>query len=315
MKLIKRKPEPRPELPKRHELKAILREIVTEASIRQHAEVKLVGLNELQKLNRWEIERRSRALSHPLYLGDHLALCRVLGRYKLYCDTRDVGFVGHVLFDGFWEPWLTTFIIQRVRPGMVVADIGANHGYYTVLMADLIGGGGRIAAFEPNPAVFALLEKSVNLNGFAGRASLFAQAVGADESGTVTLIIPRNETKNARVGDVMDAAASDEVVEVPSGSLADALIGWPRLDFLKVDVEGAEENVVRGALSRLASDKPTMVLEYHASRCHDPKALLDSLIAIYGRVRVIEFDGQLHEASLERLLDPSPRDDWLLCLD
>ena len=56
----------------------------------------------------------------------------------MYIDTADVGFGAHLLLDGFWESWLTEFIARRVQAGMRFADVGANHGYYTVLAADLL---------------------------------------------------------------------------------------------------------------------------------------------------------------------------------
>src|SRR2546423_1277061 len=66
----------------------------------------LVGLNELPTIGRGELEGRARRAVSPVYLGDSVALCRILGRYKFYIDTRDVGFGAHILLDGFWEIWL-----------------------------------------------------------------------------------------------------------------------------------------------------------------------------------------------------------------
>src|SRR5438874_13129284 len=59
-----------------------------------------------------------RTHASPVYLGDNTALCRSLGLFKLFVDTRDRGFAANLLLDGGWELWATIFIAGRVRPGM-----------------------------------------------------------------------------------------------------------------------------------------------------------------------------------------------------
>ena len=113
-------------------------------------------MSDLANLDRRALERRIRALNQAVYLGEATALCRLLGRYKFYVDTRDVGFGAQVLLDGYWEIWLAQFLARRVKPGMHAVDVGANHGCHTVLLADLVGPLGRVAAFEPSPGVCAL---------------------------------------------------------------------------------------------------------------------------------------------------------------
>ena len=140
---------------------------------------KLLALRQFASMDRFTLEALCRAQAQPLYLGDNSALCRVLSRYKLLLDTRDRGFAAHVLLDGYWEMWLTIFMCRHIQPGMVVIDVGANFGYYTVLMADLVGPEGHTFAIEPNPVVAALLRQSVTLNGFRSRTSIVEAAAGA----------------------------------------------------------------------------------------------------------------------------------------
>ena len=129
----------------------------------------VIALEELASGERFTLEHACRSQVQPVYLGDHTALCRILGRYKFYVDTRDEGFGSNILLDGFWEMWLTMAIARHLKPGMIAIDIGANFGYYSLLMADLVGPKGIVIAVEPNGHAAPKLRSSLTLNGFAAR--------------------------------------------------------------------------------------------------------------------------------------------------
>lgn len=135
---------------------------------------------------RHENEAMLRALCRSVYLGDNVAMCRVLGRYKMYVDTRDLSISSHLLLEGYWEMWVTEAMMRHVRPGMTVLDIGANLGYFTMLLADLVGHEGRVLAFEPNPEMASRTQRSISVNGFGGRATLHQVAL-ADKDGEMLL--------------------------------------------------------------------------------------------------------------------------------
>src|SRR5262245_27706135 len=101
-------------------------------------------LSDLNNFSRLRNEAVIRGLCANAYLGDHISLCRVLGRYSMYVDTRDIGFSSHMLLSGFWEMWVTEAIVARVKPGMRVVDCGANLGYFSLIMADLAGPAGHL---------------------------------------------------------------------------------------------------------------------------------------------------------------------------
>ncbi|HEV2364507.1 MAG TPA: FkbM family methyltransferase [Caulobacteraceae bacterium] len=238
-----------------------------------------------------------------------------MGRYKLYVDGADVGFGANVLLDGLWESWLTVFMARRVKAGMAVADVGANHGYYSLLFADLVGEQGRVAAIEPNPAVCHLLRRSLVLNGFSARVTVLEAAAAAEEGHDVELYAPPGESKNGRVVNWAGFGSGREhSVPVPAVRLSTALSRWDRLDFVKMDVEGAEQRAAEGLRPLLERDRPDFVLEYHPLRCPDPEALLGWLGQIYGRFRSIEFDGEAHPRRTSELLDGNRKEDWILYL-
>ena len=275
----------------------------------------VLGLSELANGERFGLEHVCRSQVQPVYLGDHTALCRVLGRFKFFTDTRDHGFGANLLLDGFWEMWLTMIIARAVKPGMVAIDIGANFGYYSVLLGDLVGPAGRLVAVEPNPVAHTLLRQTLALNGLAGRTHLVAAAAGASSQGSSFLWAPQNEPKNAQL--VADPSlvdpASGIITEVPNWGLDDALesIGG-RVDFIKIDAEGAEDAILTGMTGTLRQQKPTLVLEYNALRYSDPGALIDLLSAIYGTFHAISFEGSLTPVTKETVLTQNLGEDWLL---
>lgn len=278
---------------------------------------RLLALGHLATMDRFKLEALCRAQAQPLYLGDHLAICRILGRYKLFVDTHDCGFAAHVLLDGYWEMWLTIFMCRRIRPGMIVMDVGANFGYYTLLLADLVGPQGRVFAIDPNPDVAALLRRSVALNGFAERTSIVEAAAGAKPAGQGLLYSPHGEFKNACViesPDQVDPAAGT-IHQVRQVTIDDVVSAAPRLDFLKIDAEGAEEAIVEGMESCLHDHKPSFILEFNAARCRDPGALIRRLTAIYGTVCYLNFGGCLTKTTEAELTSQHVGQDWLLFFD
>jgi len=273
----------------------------------------ILGLSEIGELPRDALEEACRNVASPAYLGDHVALCRILARYKLYLDTRDVSFGAHVLLDGFWEPWLTRFMARLVKPGFVVADVGANFGYYTLLLADLVGAEGRVFSVEPNPAAAELLKRSVALNGFASRTTVCALAAGSAE-GAANLWVPEGNPGHAAIVADQTAPPPDCASRSVAVASLDSLVGAEgRIDFIKIDAEGSEERIIAGMERIFAVQRPLIVLEFNASWYRDAAGFLARLLALYGALRYIDYDGQAVPVSPERLL--AANGEWLLFLD
>ena len=270
-----------------------------------------IPLKALRRMDAETLLRRSRAMASAVYVGDRTVLCRVLSRYRLYVASDDVGFGVHVMLDGLWEGWLTAFMARRITPGMRIVDAGANHGYCTLLFAHLTGSGGRVAAIEPNPRLAGLMRRSLYANGFQTRVDLFEHAAGAEDGVTLHLSVPDHEPKNGH----LIPEATTGTVAVKGSRLDTLLADWPRIDFMKVDVEGHEEAFLDGAWPLIQRDRPMLVLEFNALRCADPAGLLDRLETVYGRISVIGRDGRTSPADRSRLLDTTRTDDWMLFLE
>jgi|HubBroStandDraft_3_1064219.scaffolds.fasta_scaffold10038_4 FkbM family methyltransferase len=137
-----------------------------------------------------------------------------------------------------------------LAPGMRVADVGANVGYYLLLIERAVGPAGRVSCFEPDPDNLRELRRNVEANGFAN-VEVVAAAAGASDG----------ETALRRGINAAIAAAGGGDVTVPLVRLDSALDG--PLDFLKIDVEGYEGQVLAGARRILAERQPTLFLEIH----------------------------------------------------
>jgi FkbM family methyltransferase len=177
------------------------------------------------------------------------------------------GYADH--YTGIYEPAMTTAIRRLVAEGSSCADIGAHLGYFTLLMATLSGREGHVVSVEASPANAAAVRSSVRLNGLDGRVRVVQAAAGASHGGRVVLMA------GPRGGD-MEFTTSPERAEraryrprrgdarVPLASL-DSLVGDAPLDVVKIDVEGAEGEVLRGARRVLREQRPAIVLEFHGA--------------------------------------------------
>src|SRR6187402_1960175 len=107
--------------------------------------------------DRAALEDAARRGAQAVNMANGALLCRVLTKYLMFVDPDDLGVTPRLCLDGFWESWVTAAIARALRPGAFCVDVGANHGYYTLLMADAAGPHGRVLALEPNPTLAGLL--------------------------------------------------------------------------------------------------------------------------------------------------------------
>jgi len=254
-----------------------------------------------------------RALCRNAYLGGSDALTRVLGRYKMYVDTSDVGISSHILLDGYWEIWVTEAIAALVKPGMVVADVGANLGYYTMLMADLVGPTGRVHAFEPNPVMLRRLRRNIAVNGFAGHTDVHDKALADVDGAIVPFHIPPDFPGGGAIARHSHPNDSN-TIQIETIRL-DARPEWHAIELIKVDVEGAEELVWRGARGLLEGDKlRTVLLEFNTERYADSPGFLAAMRAHGFSIGLIEPDQGMISVSEEALLTQYANNEVMLLL-
>jgi FkbM family methyltransferase len=274
----------------------------------------LTRIDELAMLTRQEMEAICTKAVRSYYLGDHLQLCKILSRYKIYLDTRDIGIAPNILMDGYWESWITKFIAQQVKPGMVCIDAGANFGYYSLVLAELAGKEGKCIAVEPNSYLCRLMSHTNKVNEF--HFEIVSSAL-ADTHGEVTLSIPALYWGGATIRSekVDDEVITEQVGMITMDSLIDQF-HLRQVDFIKMDCEGVEPLIFKG-MEKILNKNPSlkMVMEYSPFMYKDAAAFTDFL---FQRFQVGEIKGDstvltFTESDKAYLLNLKDHVDLFLC--
>lgn len=182
-------------------------------------------------------------------------------RLRLHVHQKGDGCVSRqIREEGIWEPYETMLFLKYLKPGGVFLDIGANLGYYTILGATAVGNRGRVIAYEPDRANFALLEKNLELNQI-NNVSAFAVAV-SDYSGGADMYLSPDNRGDHRLYDSGDGREQVAARVVNGGEHLRALTS--RVDFIKIDTQGSEFHIVKGLrdIIRENSQHLVMVLEF-----------------------------------------------------
>jgi FkbM family methyltransferase len=231
---------------------------------------------------------------------------------KMVLDPEDTVVSRVLKRDGIWEPMETELMERELREGDVVVDAGANLGYYTLLAARKVGPNGRVFAFEPEPRAFALLQRNVALNGLTN-VTLIPKALGRAPGSLKLYLAPRNHGDH-RVYDPSGKRASIDV-EVVRLDLALRELGAGRVDFMKIDTQGADCAILEGAGDLLDTSRElAIVLEFTPSALitvgDDPRACLERLTALgFDLVDIREWDRELVATDVEALLARYPASD------
>ena len=181
---------------------------------------------------------------------------------RLAVDPGNLDLFVTIQNEGAWEPWIRRVSNLAMKNGGVMFDVGANAGAISNEVA-LACKGVTIKAFEPQRELAELVVVSSMLNGVADSIEVFPVAVG-DHSGVVQLHKPAH----ALHASLMSSGESGEaVVDCPLVMLDELVFSQqlPPPDFIKVDVEGGELGVLKGATKILATHQPTVIFEANES--------------------------------------------------
>jgi FkbM family methyltransferase len=186
----------------------------------------------------------------------------------------------NVHFFGSYEPEVRAEIKRCLRPGDVAIDVGANVGWHALLMATCVGPRGRVFAFEPNDTTRARLTAAVQANNL-GTVTIDPRAV-SDRAGAAAFQAPSAGEFWDGTGRLTRGQDGGRLVECVTIDACVAELGIDRLTLMKIDVEGWELSVLRGAAHTLKTHGPSVVFEYdpaYVSRCGGtPDALTAALV-------------------------------------
>lgn len=166
--------------------------------------------------------------------------------------TRDV------LFRGAWEPEETGLLRSLTPAGGVFLDVGANIGYFTLLASRWVGSAGLVYALEPVRATYARLMRNVALNDVT---NVRAFKLGAARAAGTAEIALASDAGHSHLVAGSDVPACGEAITLTTVDAFVARERLQRLDVLKVDVEGADFEVILGASETLAMFRPAVLME------------------------------------------------------
>lgn len=210
---------------------------------------------------------RRRAIPAPaldgtryFYLGADVAMTRLTDGHHMFVDPHDRTVGSHLIAHGYWERWIHSVVFALVSPGDRVVEVGANLGYYTIAMAVKAGATGRVTSFEGNPRMCRLMRRTIEFNGYGDRVEILNKAA-TDVAGPITFSISRTNSGGGHTAPHPGWVSPDmEQIEVEGVRLDDVIEG--PIDFLRMDAEGSEPLILRGAERLLANPNLTVVMEW-----------------------------------------------------
>lgn len=247
-----------------------------------------------------------------VYVGHNRVLLRTLFGHKMFVDSRDLSLTPHLILDGYWEMWITRVFQHFVKPGMRVVEVGANVGYYTLLACQQIGARGSLLAFDANPSMAKIVTDNLNINGYSGIAKVICKAayseaatlsfdVFADHIAGSTLFI--DEASATSRGDTF------QTMQVEAVRIDDMIAPGERIDFIKIDAEGAELHVLQGAervlrenaeIKLVVEHSPSMLAHVHPGSA---SIVFDYVTALGFQVFRIDHESRLIPSSFEQLAE------------
>jgi FkbM family methyltransferase len=165
---------------------------------------------------------------------------------------------------GTHDPGIQKALSVLLKPGMVVYDVGANVGFTAVIAAHCVGSNGRVICFEPQPSCFKLIQHNAAINGYE-HVEVRSEALG-EENGMATFVVTDDSTfSHLAKGTTQQAKGTN--IDVPVRRL-DSLLAdesLPKPDLIKIDVEGAEQQMLAGGMATLREAKPVLLIELHGT--------------------------------------------------
>jgi FkbM family methyltransferase len=204
-----------------------------------------------------------------LHRRSDLHICPSLRRYKI------------------WEPVVTAYSLDTVKPGQNPIDIGAHIGYFTLIMSKLVGDRGRVFAFEPEPSNFDLLRKNLRLN--RTRNVVAERKAVSDRAGRAELHVSSRNTGDHRL---YGSPALRAVHEVDTLTLDGYFAGNDGpVHFVKIDTQGLEPKILDGMGTLIERNRPwlALVIEFSPGLLRSSGCEVGDLLSRLERLKATAF--------------------------
>ncbi|WP_222851897.1 FkbM family methyltransferase [Cyclobacterium plantarum] len=217
--------------------------------------------------------------------------------------------MGNAIYWRGAHDWGPLFVLESIlKKGATFIDIGANQGEYTLWGLRKVGLEGMVVAYEPSNAIFQQLEENIRLN------PQYTQAVKTRKLGLSNkpgkLKLYTKSGSNEGVNSIFPSEEHDVFLNEINLSTLDKeveTLGWKRIDCLKIDVEGAELNVLLGAEKTIHKFRPIIITEISKSSCeaagYDPKKILQFLENHHYKLNIIGLRGKIRPINKDTIPD------------
>lgn len=212
---------------------------------------------------------------------------------KMYVNSQDKVIVPQLLTQGVWEKYETELFSSSLKRGDVVLDIGANFGYFSIIAAKQVGNQGKVYAFEPEPDNYQLLVKNIELNGYTNIIPI--QKAVSNRNGKLKLFLDKINWGGSSFSEDNILPQKEGFIEVETTILDDFFeneVKDSRVNFIKLDVEGAEGLVLEGAAKILQNNDLKILMEFWPYGLRnlgtDPIKLLQTLHEYGFKIQLID---------------------------
>lgn len=249
---------------------------------------------------------------HGVYIGNNRMLCQLAWGGKLLVPSEDLSLMPEIVLNGVQELPLSAYLFKTIKPGNVLVDVGANIGYFTVLMGALCGPSGKVIAYEANPHLYQILMDNLSINYLHDRVTVYTKAVYSQKT-TIDFYLTSRFLGNSSIyrhNDEYHKHYQDVIIKIKiEAEPLDVLIEkLPQIDLIKIDIEGGEYQAFLGMQNIIKKNvAKNIVFELNKTMLQQDYESLKELLKELSRDRKnmgffnINNDGELVETSIDKL--------------
>ncbi len=238
-------------------------------------------------------------------LYGNMGLTKTYFGKKIIINTRNIHTLS-LIDNGVIEAALCRIFEKYINVGDVVVDVGANIGFLSLLAGDLVGPNGSVISIEANPEVYKTLEENIIINGFTKRFFLHQLAV-YDCATELTFTWNEHRDGSGRIVTPVQPGLAKKHCQVETKTL-DAICADTKVDLIKIDTEGAEPYVLRGAKETIAKNPNIKVIfewnsKHIKQRNQQPEEFVEEIFSQFSHVQLIKGKGVLVPISHSELMN------------